>query len=916
MANVATVAIEADNRAIVMSRAELEKLAQSGTVAGEKIKAALAGVSPIAQTVADRAKQVNATFTQFEQNQARVNGVTAAIDRMRAAVEQVKANAMAAQIVLNDPFQKAEQSANRATAAIERMRASLRNMQANAMAAQIGARDPFQSGFPAAPTATPNLAASTEGLEQLGRAAQAVGVQFGGVGQGLAMAGRAAGEGVAALRAYMTQAEATARASGALTATQARLAAVSKVANAAMSFFGGPVGLAVIGSILAAKAAWDFFVRSQERAVEAAEKNIEVQTRLADQLRSQTAARLDFERANASALANLEAFRRGGESELRAQQDRDRAFTEARRVFLERTGTNKNISDELLRQQTFFQTILRQTETRIARERTLADAVEANRKAEEGRKAAIAAEVDAQRDYAVLTGRLTESQRAINELREQYVANLIAANVPAALRNKLEKEYVDMLEQNAKLTENQRRAGIAAQLALTQRQIAEDTRDAWLDAFASIATGGESIFDSLIGMATTLADQAHRAAQAVADAANNASGARPGVPGIGGALFQVASPSVAPIVAFFGTIVSSIFSASGQADEARERLRRALDDWNDDLDRFVRDLAHTNDPLQQELDRLQDWYDAQLKAIQDAYDQLTNIEQAGRRSASRLGGFGGFGARDFWRNLPTQSTDEYTDAVAELDEAMRQATEAAKAAAEAERVRTIQSLQAQIARAQGNDALATQIERQLLIADITDKQTLQLYKQLFAAEDAALAMEKLTDNIGDLRNVMESLQEFRDRLVLGPLSPLSPIQQLAEARRQFETMAALALAGDRTAAASLSGSGTSFLEASRGVNASSFGYVADFQRVQAIIEQVQGRFAGELSLEEQSLNELKSQTKTLADAINSQGNAQVAATVGVGEAVASLGPAIEELREELEEIKLSITRGAEMVSSK
>ena len=85
---------------------------------------------------------------------------------------------------------------------------------------------------------------------------------------------------------------------------------------------------------------------------------------------------------------------------------------------------------------------------------------------------------------------------------------------------------------------------------------------------------------------------------------------------------------------------------------------------------------------------------------------------------------------------------------------------------------------------------------------------------------------------GALKDTVKNLQAFADSLKLdSALSTLSPVQKLAEAKRQYEATYAAAIAGDAAAQAQLPGAGRAFLEASRAYNASSPAYAADFNRV-------------------------------------------------------------------------------------
>lgn len=83
------------------------------------------------------------------------------------------------------------------------------------------------------------------------------------------------------------------------------------------------------------------------------------------------------------------------------------------------------------------------------------------------------------------------------------------------------------------------------------------------------------------------------------------------------------------------------------------------------------------------------------------------------------------------------------------------------------------------------------------------------------------------------REQADSLSRFRDSLNLSSQSPLSPTAQLAEARRQYDVILALAKAGDQSAMSSLPETARTLLDASRAVNASGVRYAQDFAKVQA-----------------------------------------------------------------------------------
>lgn len=152
-----------------------------------------------------------------------------------------------------------------------------------------------------------------------------------------------------------------------------------------------------------------------------------------------------------------------------------------------------------------------------------------------------------------------------------------------------------------------------------------------------------------------------------------------------------------------------------------------------------------------------------------------------------------------------------------------------------------------------------------------EKQTQALDEQiridsetLRATEDQLRAQERM---VADLERTVEALDRAGRDLLLGPLSPLSPAQRLAEAQSEFETLRALALSGDVTAAQSLPDAARAFLEASREMFASSPRFVEDFRLVQETLGAVREQFAGQLTIEEQMLAELQARRDQLQEQI-------------------------------------------------
>jgi DNA repair exonuclease SbcCD ATPase subunit len=117
------------------------------------------------------------------------------------------------------------------------------------------------------------------------------------------------------------------------------------------------------------------------------------------------------------------------------------------------------------------------------------------------------------------------------------------------------------------------------------------------------------------------------------------------------------------------------------------------------------------------------------------------------------------------------------------------------------------------------------------------------------------------------QKVFESLNQYLDSVQLGDLSTLSPEAKLAEARRQFDTMAQQAQTGDATAAQGLPQAANALLQASRAFNASSPAFVEDFNRVATVIQAVRDQFGKSLPVDVQTLEAVRRQVATAEQSI-------------------------------------------------
>jgi hypothetical protein len=103
---------------------------------------------------------------------------------------------------------------------------------------------------------------------------------------------------------------------------------------------------------------------------------------------------------------------------------------------------------------------------------------------------------------------------------------------------------------------------------------------------------------------------------------------------------------------------------------------------------------------------------------------------------------------------------ELIDRLEQLFELERQRVEELE---EAARNRTLAGLDAEIARAGGDEAEARRIERDIILADVTDELIRAKYEELFAIQDAARATQELADAMALLENQNRMMEDLEVR---------------------------------------------------------------------------------------------------------------------------------------------------------
>ena len=150
-----------------------------------------------------------------------------------------------------------------------------------------------------------------------------------------------------------------------------------------------------------------------------------------------------------------------------------------------------------------------------------------------------------------------------------------------------------------------------------------------------------------------------------------------------------------------------------------------------------------------------------------------------------------------------------------------------------------------------------------------DASNQSLFDQVQAATAAKNAQDalktSLTDAVSSMKSLKDSTQQLHDGLLTGSNSPLTPEQQYAESKRQYEATKTAAMGGDTTAQGQYSAMLNSFLAASKVVNASDSQYTADFAETLADSDAM-ARWAGsQVDTAQAQLDALNAQIAGITD---------------------------------------------------
>jgi hypothetical protein len=153
--------------------------------------------------------------------------------------------------------------------------------------------------------------------------------------------------------------------------------------------------------------------------------------------------------------------------------------------------------------------------------------------------------------------------------------------------------------------------------------------------------------------------------------------------------------------------------------------------------------------------------------------------------------------------------------------------------------------------------------------DALDASNRSLFDQVQAAQKVKDAQDAAKSSLGDFITRMKSFATttagLNNSLALGSLSTLTPEQQYAEARRQFESTRQLAAAGDATAQGQLQAIEQTFLQLSQKLNGGDAQYSSDLATVMRTNEELSTWAASSVDVAQASLDALNGQSASLTD---------------------------------------------------
>jgi phage-related minor tail protein len=150
-----------------------------------------------------------------------------------------------------------------------------------------------------------------------------------------------------------------------------------------------------------------------------------------------------------------------------------------------------------------------------------------------------------------------------------------------------------------------------------------------------------------------------------------------------------------------------------------------------------------------------------------------------------------------------------------------------------------------------------------------DSSNQSLFDQVQAAQKVKTAQDAAKTSLGNFATQMKSFAStaagLNSSLSLGSLSTLTPEQQYAEARRQFESTRQKAAAGDATAQGNLQSIEQTFLQLSQKINGGDANYSSDLATVMRTNDELVRWATQSVDVAQASLDALNDSSATLTD---------------------------------------------------
>lgn len=153
------------------------------------------------------------------------------------------------------------------------------------------------------------------------------------------------------------------------------------------------------------------------------------------------------------------------------------------------------------------------------------------------------------------------------------------------------------------------------------------------------------------------------------------------------------------------------------------------------------------------------------------------------------------------------------------------------------------------------DIVGSEYDRETFALLLNNAET---YNELLELQSSILGSSS-----SKLADLTKSLREFRQSLLVGSTSTLTPIERYAQAKADFESVRGLALTGNEEALGKLQGASQTFLTISRELFASGAQYTTDFQTVLDTLETAGNLSQETIDIGERQLTVLNDQLGTL-----------------------------------------------------